>query len=77
MEILYLLIPLSTALVLLVLGIFAWALHGGQFDDLEREGERILQDEPSVSATARVPVAVDADQIRVPGGADYPPQFSK
>ena len=77
MEILYLLIPLSTALVLLVLGIFAWALHGGQFDDLEREGERILQDELSVPATARAPVAVDADQIRVPGGADYPPQFEK
>ena len=77
MEILYLLIPLSTALVLLVLGIFAWALHGGQFDDLEREGERILQDERSVSATARAPVTVDADQIRAPGGADYPPQFEK
>jgi cbb3-type cytochrome oxidase maturation protein len=42
MEILYLLIPLSTALVLLILGVFAWALHRGQFDDLEREGERIL-----------------------------------
>jgi cbb3-type cytochrome oxidase maturation protein len=42
MEILYLLIPLSAALVLLILGVFAWALHRGQFDDLEREGERIL-----------------------------------
>jgi cbb3-type cytochrome oxidase maturation protein len=56
MEILYLLIPLSTALVLLILGVFAWALHRGQFDDLEREGERILQDEP---------VGVDTDQARV------------
>jgi cbb3-type cytochrome oxidase maturation protein len=42
MEILYLLIPLSAALVLLILGVFAWALHRGQFEDLEREGERIL-----------------------------------
>jgi cbb3-type cytochrome oxidase maturation protein len=55
MEILYLLIPLSTALVLLILGVFAWALHRGQFEDLEREGERILQDDP---------VGVDADQAR-------------
>jgi cbb3-type cytochrome oxidase maturation protein len=55
MEILYLLIPLSTALVLVVLGVFAWALHRGQFDDLEREGERILQDDPA---------GVDADQAR-------------
>ena len=45
MDILYLLIPLSTALVLLILGVFAWALHRGQFDDLDREGERILTDE--------------------------------
>jgi cbb3-type cytochrome oxidase maturation protein len=42
MEILYLLIPLSAALVLLILGVFGWALHRGQFEDLEREGERIL-----------------------------------
>ncbi len=55
MEILYLLIPLSTALVLLILGVFGWALHRGQFDDLEREGERILHDEPG---------GFDADQTR-------------
>jgi len=42
MEILYLLIPFSALLVLAILAIFAWALRGGQFDDLEREGERIL-----------------------------------
>ncbi len=42
MEILYLLIPLSTVLVLAILGVFAWALHGGQFDDLEQHGEQIL-----------------------------------
>jgi len=30
------------ALVLLILGLFAWALHGGQFEDLEREGQRLL-----------------------------------
>jgi cbb3-type cytochrome oxidase maturation protein len=53
MEILYLLIPLSTALVLLILGVFAWALHRRQFEDLEREGERILLDDP---------VVLDADQ---------------
>ena len=45
MDILYLLIPLSVVLVLAILAVFGWALHGGQFDDLEREGERILTDE--------------------------------
>jgi cbb3-type cytochrome oxidase maturation protein len=46
MEALYLLIPFSVLLVLAILAVFAWALHGGQFDDIEREGERIL--EPSL-----------------------------
>ena len=44
MDSLYLLIPFSAALVLGLLGVFGWALFGGQFDDLEREGERILGD---------------------------------
>ena len=42
MDILYLLIPLSVLLVFAVLGVFWWALQGGQFDNIEREGERIL-----------------------------------
>ena len=42
MDILYLLIPLSSVLVLGILGLFAWALHGGQFDDLAQRGEQIL-----------------------------------
>ena len=45
MDILYLLIPLSSVLVLVIVGVFAWALHKGQFDDLEGEGRRILLDE--------------------------------
>jgi len=47
MDILYLLIPLSAVLVLVIIGVFGWALHGGQYDDVEREGERILQHEES------------------------------
>ncbi|KAB0584063.1 MULTISPECIES: cbb3-type cytochrome oxidase assembly protein CcoS [Ideonella] len=48
MDILYLLIPLSAVLVLVIIGVFGWALHRGQFDDLEREGERILQQDATV-----------------------------
>jgi cbb3-type cytochrome oxidase maturation protein len=43
MEVLYLLIPLSVVLVLGIIGLFWWALQGGQFDNIEREGERILR----------------------------------
>jgi cbb3-type cytochrome oxidase maturation protein len=51
MDILYLLIPLSAALVLGILGVFAWALHAGQFDELEDEGARIFESDPPVLDT--------------------------
>jgi cbb3-type cytochrome oxidase maturation protein len=44
MDILFLLIPLSSVLVLGIVGVFAWALAKGQFDDIEHEGARILDD---------------------------------
>ena len=43
MDILYLLIPLSVLLVVGIIGVFWWALQAGQFDNIEREGERILR----------------------------------
>ena len=45
MDILYLLIPLSAVLVLGVVGVFGWAVHSGQFDDLEREGQRLIAED--------------------------------
>ena len=65
MDILYLLIPLSAVLVLLILGLFGWALHRGQFDDMDREGERILQNDAP---------QVDADQARAQGQPEQSPQ---
>ncbi len=44
MDILYLLIPLSVVLVLFILAGLWWAIHRGQFEDIEREGERILEE---------------------------------
>ena len=46
MDILYLLIPLSAVLVLGIVAVFGWAVHGGQFDDLEREGQRLIAEDP-------------------------------
>ena len=45
MDILYVLIPLSVLLVLFILGGLWWAIHKGQFDSVEQEGERILRDD--------------------------------
>ena len=62
MDILYLLIPLSAVLVLVILGVFGWALHRGQFDDVEREGERILQPDGFTPGFAADTGQVDVDQ---------------
>ena len=45
MESLYLLVPLSVALVLLIGWVFWRALQGGQFDDLDRPGIDVLSDD--------------------------------
>ncbi len=52
MDILFLLIPMSVVLVLAIIIVFAWAVFSGQFDDLEREGERIFEraDSPQLDA---------------------------
>jgi cbb3-type cytochrome oxidase maturation protein len=49
MDILFLLIPLSVVLSLAVLGVLAWAVWSGQFEDMEGEGQRIF-DEAEVKA---------------------------
>ena len=45
MEILYLLIPLSVALVFLIAVVFWWSLKSGQFEDMEGPAYRILMDD--------------------------------
>lgn len=58
MEIIYLLIPLSIILVVLIIWVFIWAIRSGQFDDLEGPAHRIImedddspQSEPEAAAT--------------------------
>ena len=45
MESLVLLVPLSVAVVFLIGWVFWRALHGGQFDDLERPGVDVLSED--------------------------------
>ena len=61
-DILYLLIPLSALLVLVIIAIFGWALHRGQFEELEQEGVRILQHDQDHDHDAGA--GLDADQGR-------------
>lgn len=50
MDILYLLIPMSVALVFVIGVLFWWSLRNGQFEDLEGPAYRILRDDDSVAA---------------------------
>ena len=45
MESLYLLIPLSVVLILAIGGLLVWAAMSGQFDSLDQEGRRILDED--------------------------------
>ncbi len=56
MESLALLIPLSVGLVLLIGWVFWRALQGGQFDDLERPGYSILEDDDDTTPTRTLPL---------------------
>jgi len=44
MDILFLLVPFSVLLALSVVGLLAWAVWSGQFEDVESEGQRIFQE---------------------------------
>jgi cbb3-type cytochrome oxidase maturation protein len=45
MDILFLLVPFSVVLVLVILAGLWWAINSGQFEDVEGEGERILHED--------------------------------
>jgi cbb3-type cytochrome oxidase maturation protein len=53
MESLYLLVPLSVALVFLIGWAFRRALDGGQFDDLEHPAHDILADDDRPESTPK------------------------
>ena len=52
MDIVYLLIPLSLALVFAIGAVFLWALKGGQFDDFESAAYSVLIDGEEASSPA-------------------------
>ena len=67
MDSLYLLIPFSAIVVLGLVAVFGWALFGGQFDDLEREGGRILADgDPALDADQQPPAPVTEECAGTP-----------
>lgn len=45
MDIIYLLLPVALIIVMIIVGIFFWAVKSDQFDDLEGPAHRILMDD--------------------------------
>lgn len=57
MDIMIMLIPAAVSLGALGLGAFLWALHSGQYEDLDGAAQRILlpdEDEPAQDAAGEV-----------------------
>ena len=50
MEVMYLLVPVSVILVLLLGIVVWWALRSGEYDDLEGPAYRVLMDKDNVGA---------------------------
>lgn len=45
MDIIYLLLPVALIIVIIIIGIFFWAVKSDQFDDLDGPAYRILMDD--------------------------------
>ena len=61
MESLYLLIPVSVAIVFLIGVVFWWSLRSGQFDDMEGPAYRVMMDDDKAPAEGD-----DANVVRKP-----------
>jgi cbb3-type cytochrome oxidase maturation protein len=44
MDILFILVPFSVLLALVIIALLAWAVWSGQFEEMDQEACRILQD---------------------------------
>jgi cbb3-type cytochrome oxidase maturation protein len=51
MDIIYLLLPIALIIVIIIVGIFFWAVKSDQFDDLEGPAHRILMDDDNNDKT--------------------------
>ena len=50
MEILYLLLPLTIIVSIVIAAFFLWSVKSGQYEDLDREPMRVLMDDDQVES---------------------------
>lgn len=63
MDVIYFLIPLALVLLACAIAAFLWAVRSGQFDDLDREAQRILFDEDLIDQNSKSRNPQKADLI--------------
>lgn len=51
MEVIYIILPLAILVAAAALGAFFWAVHRGQFDDLDTPAQRMLIDDDPPART--------------------------
>lgn len=76
MEIIYFLVPIGVVMLGIAIGLFTWAVRSDQFEDLDREGRRILFDEDMITPHETSPAkpATPAAPSAQAGVQQAPPQ---
>ncbi|MDR0587418.1 MAG: cbb3-type cytochrome oxidase assembly protein CcoS [Burkholderiales bacterium] len=69
MEILWIMIPVSLFIVLVMGGIFWWSVKSGQFDDLDGPAYRILVDDDTPREKTTLPGGLE-DEDNPPNKSD-------
>lgn len=55
MSVIFIVLPLAVVLAAVALAGFAWAVRGGQFDDLDTPAVRVIVDDEDAAAGMRGP----------------------
>lgn len=76
MEIIYFLVPVGMVMLAIAVALFTWAVKSDQFEDLDREGTRILFDDDLLSPPAH-PILDDTMSIKKTKPSETPPRGTK
>jgi cbb3-type cytochrome oxidase maturation protein len=65
MESLFFLIPIALVFCAVAIRLLLWAIDSGQYEDLDKEGWRVLNDDGALSGADDEPTA-DEESLRAP-----------
>ena len=62
MDIIFLLIPISLIVVVIIIAVLFWAVRSGQYDDLEGPAHQILMDDDDIDSIASEKEKVESEK---------------